>query len=121
MGRWEAPSGHPGDHHAHEARQPRPRPQPRPHPLDGLLAGIAEGGEVGVSPERLVALVDAARAIAQSARAKLIDADDSDEESNAGLAREYHEQDEESDGYTGSAQEWADRRSDLHDLWRREI
>lgn len=89
--------------------------------LDGLLAGIAEGGEAGVSTERLVALVDAARAIAQSARAKLADADDADEESHAGLAREYHEQDEESDGYTGSAQEWADRRSDLHDLWRREI
>lgn len=89
--------------------------------LDGLLAGIAEGGDAGVSPDRLVALVDAARAIAQSARAKLADADDADEESQAGIDHEYREQDDEADSYTGSAQEWADRRGDLYDLWRREI
>ncbi len=88
--------------------------------LDGMLAGIAEGGEAGVSPERLAALVDAARAIAQSARAKLIDADDGDE-SQAAIAQEYREQDDATDDYTGSSREWADRRSEMHELWRREF
>ena len=44
-----------------------------------------------------------------------------DEESHAGIDHEYREQDDEADSYTGSAREWADRRGELYDLWRREI